>query len=215
MKRTLLLLFLCVSACASPQTTATPAVECRETPPEPAMTAEPGMPLCEHKVPQSICVRCHPELAGKFKAAKDWCTEHDVAESQCFTCHSDLDFTPLPALPAGADFADLARDGQDIADLAAHLVAGKVTVFDFWAPWCVPCKQVDRHLLTLLKDRKDVAWRKLDMASWDTPLAKHYLQKVSSLPYLIVYDRTGKLVRHVTGLDLKALDQAIAEGARP
>src|SRR5688500_13242139 len=52
--------------------------------------------LCDHKVPESVCTRHHPELVANFKRANDWCAEHDVPESQCFECHPDLTFDPLP-----------------------------------------------------------------------------------------------------------------------
>lgn len=42
----------------------------------------------EHNVPESICMACHPELAGANP--KDWCKEHGVAESQCTICHPEI-----------------------------------------------------------------------------------------------------------------------------
>src|SRR5688572_3245876 len=88
--------------------------------------------LCEHKVPQKVCTRHHPELVPEFKRAGDWCGEHGVPESQCLECHPDLTFEPLPALPADADVAWISKAGEDVADLAAHAAAGKVTLFDFY-----------------------------------------------------------------------------------
>ena len=56
--------------------------------------------------------------------------------------------------------------------------------------------------------------RKLNVASWETPLAKRYLSKVESLPYVVVYSPSGKLTRTLTGLDLPALDAALAEASQ-
>src|SRR5688572_6184796 len=39
--------------------------------------------LCEHKVPEQVCTRHHPELIPRFKAVNDWCPPHEVPESQC------------------------------------------------------------------------------------------------------------------------------------
>jgi thiol-disulfide isomerase/thioredoxin len=169
--------------------------------------------FCEHRVPQETCTRCNPHLVERFKAANDWCGEHGVPESQCFECHPDLSFEPLPTLAAGADLQKLSEKGEDVPDLATHAVQGKVTVFDFYADWCPPCRKVDAHMYGLLNQRADVAYRKLNVVSWETPLAKRYLQGVPNLPHLVVYGRDGKPVRSVTGLDLAALDAAIAEGA--
>lgn len=42
----------------------------------------------EHSVPESRCIKCHPELAGE--KAKDWCKEHGVPESRCTICHPEI-----------------------------------------------------------------------------------------------------------------------------
>ena len=42
----------------------------------------------EHNVPESRCIKCHPELAGDNAA--DWCKEHGVAESRCTVCHPEI-----------------------------------------------------------------------------------------------------------------------------
>lgn len=169
---------------------------------------------CAHAVPKEVCTRCNPELVPKFKAAKDWCPEHGVPESQCFECHPDLTFDPLPVPPAAADVAELSKEGEDVPSLEPHAVKGKVTLFDFYAVWCAPCRRIDAHVFALLGKRSDIALRKLNMVSWETPLAGRYLENVPGLPYVVVYDKSGKRVGAVTGLDLGALDKAIAEASR-
>lgn len=42
----------------------------------------------EHAVPDSKCIKCHPELAGE--SAADWCKEHGVPESKCTLCHPEI-----------------------------------------------------------------------------------------------------------------------------
>ena len=167
--------------------------------------------LCIHGVACETCVKCHPELAAKFKAAGDWCPEHGLPESQCAICHPER-VVPPPAPPAGADFARLVEHGEDLPSLDGHVVAGKVTVFDFYADWCGPCRRVDEHVFALLAQRSDVAYRKLDIVSWETPLAKRYLRDVPSLPYVVIYGKDGRRAGVVSGLDLAALDRAIAAG---
>jgi thiol-disulfide isomerase/thioredoxin len=176
------------------------------------LTTSGSLELCEHKVPGEMCVQCHPELAGQFKEVGDWCAGHDVPESQCLKCHPDLSFAPLPELPEGADIVTLSKAGEDVPSLADHAVKDKVTVFDFYADWCAPCRKVDRHMFTVLQTRSDVAVRKINIVSWDTPVAKRYLAKASELPYVIVYGADGAEVSAIAGLDLDALDAAIAAG---
>jgi len=136
---------------------------------------------------------------------------------------SDYDLVPGPGrgsyvapapMPQGADFATLATHGEDVPDMARHLVPGKVTVLDFSAYWCEPCRKVDEHMAEVLARRTDVAYRKLEIVDWDSPLAEHYLKGLSALPVVVVYDRQGKRVDLVSGLDLARLDAAIASGAR-
>jgi cobalt-zinc-cadmium efflux system membrane fusion protein len=50
--------------------------------------AEPEDWCAEHGVPESRCIKCHPELAGE--TAKDWCKEHGVPESRCTICHPEI-----------------------------------------------------------------------------------------------------------------------------
>jgi thiol-disulfide isomerase/thioredoxin len=166
--------------------------------------------LCQHKVPRDVCALCHPELVAKFKATGDWCGEHSVPESQCLTCHPDLTFTPV-SVPAGADYKRLSNGGEDVASLEPHAVRGKVTIFDFYADWCAPCRQLDEHILGLMKQRDDIAYRRLNLGGWETPLAKRYMANVRSLPYVVVYGKSGTRLRDVSGLDLAKVDQAIAD----
>jgi len=112
----------------------------------------------------------------------------------------------------GGDISTLVTDGSDLPNLQTHVVAGKVTVFDFGAIWCEPCRVLDEHMLQVVEQRDDVAYRKLDVGDWDTPLAKRYLTGVPKLPYVIVYGKKGDVVGQIVGLDLKGIDAAIERG---
>ncbi|MEZ4295075.1 MAG: thioredoxin family protein [Polyangiaceae bacterium] len=120
-----------------------------------------------------------------------------------------------PDFPADADAKTVIEDGSDVPDLTVLVVKGKTTVIDFSGIWCKPCRKIDEHMVKVLAEKKDIAYRRLDIGDWDSPLAKRYLTDVSQLPYVIVYGANGAKVDAIVGVDLERLDRAIAKGAGP
>ena len=79
----------------------------------------------------------------------------------------------------------------DAVSLEDHAINGTITIFDFYADWCPPCKKVDLSLKDLkgvYGDRIEVL--KIDIIGWETPVAKQFGLK--DLPYLIIYGTDGK-----------------------
>ena len=122
-------------------------------------------------------------------------------------------FLPWREPPSEADVVEVAHDGEDVPDLTTHLVAGKVTLVDFSAKWCDPCRDLDAHVLELMTKRDDIAYRKLDVGDWDTPLGKRYLAGVKELPYVVVYGPDKQRVEAITGFHPARLDAAIDKAA--
>lgn len=146
-----------------------------------------------------------------------------VALARAMPKNEDFDIVPGPGRgsylawsppPAGADMKVVATDGADVADLSSLVVSGKVTLVDFSAIWCEPCRYLEEHVASVATKRSDVAYRKLDVGDWDSPLARHYLAQVPSLPYVIVYSRAGQRIDAFSGLDLARLDADIDRGAQ-
>jgi thiol-disulfide isomerase/thioredoxin len=95
-----------------------------------------------------------------------------------------------PADWTGLDKLDVNTDGS-----APPLVPvpGKITVFDLWATWCVPCGVVDHELAKLARRYPDdLAVRKVDLSDDDSPASRTFLGR-STLPHLKVFGRDGKL----------------------
>ncbi|MCG3144123.1 MAG: Multidrug resistance protein MdtA [Gammaproteobacteria bacterium] len=43
-----------------------------------------------HGVPESMCVKCNPNLVVQFKEKGNWCAGHELPESLCPLCHKEL-----------------------------------------------------------------------------------------------------------------------------
>ena len=118
-------------------------------------------------------------------------------------------YVPHPDYPAGSDVVTLTRDGSKVGALDKLRVAGKFTVFDFYADWCGPCRTVDTRLREVVAERPDVAVRRLNVVDFDSPLAREQGSRLGQLPYLVVFTPAGKR-GDVSGLDLKKLDALLA-----
>jgi thiol-disulfide isomerase/thioredoxin len=119
-----------------------------------------------------------------------------------------------PPPPASLDIQWLSAQGEDVSSLGAHAVPGKVTLFDFYADWCDPCRDLDQYLHELLAHRPDMAVRKLNIVSWDTPLARHHIGDGQALPYVVVFGKNRHRVGTLTGFDPEALARLIERAER-
>ena len=109
----------------------------------------------------------------------------------------DSDEDQQPAAGAsGGDVVDLVNAGED-APLTA--VPGKWTVIDFWAPWCVACKTLDRELRERAAKDARLAVRRVNIVDFDSPIARRELPGVTVLPHVRVVDPSGKTVLDASG----------------
>ncbi len=76
-------------------------------------------------------------------------------------------------------------------DIKALLVPGKITMIDFYAPWCGPCRVLRPKLEKLARKYKDVYLRKVNIKNWKTPVVKQF--KIRSVPNVRIYDREGNM----------------------
>ena len=115
-------------------------------------------------------------------------------------------YLPKEAYPAGTDVLELNKDGESVGPLDKLRVADKFTVFDVYADWCGPCRDVDKRLHEIVAARPDVAVRKLNVVDFDSPLAKDLA--VEMLPYVVVYAPDGKKTE-IQGAQLGKIDKAL------
>ena len=115
----------------------------------------------------------------------------------------------------GLDKLDASTDGH-----APPLVPvpGKLTAYDFWAPWCKPCVALD-HLLAGVARRHPgaLAVRKVNIVDTDSPAFATYLEPGGfDLPHVKLFARDGKLAWERSGgpTELAAAVEDAITGAR-
>ena len=102
-------------------------------------------------------------------------------------------------------YVDIRHNGAEIT-VQELAVPGKITVVDFYADWCAPCRKIAPYLVKLSEQHPDIVVRKVDIVNWNSPVAKQW--KLRSIPNMRVYDRNGKQVGEPTH-DLRQIVQYV------
>jgi thiol-disulfide isomerase/thioredoxin len=97
-------------------------------------------------------------------------------------------------------------------DINQHLAFGNVTVVDFYADWCGPCRQLSPTLEQMATNDPEVALRKIDIVNWRTAVAQQF--NIRSIPQVNVYNRSGRLVGTVVGVNLEQVRRYVAQAKR-
>jgi thiol-disulfide isomerase/thioredoxin len=94
-------------------------------------------------------------------------------------------------------------------DINQHLALGNVTVVDFYADWCGPCRQLSPSLEQMATTDPEIALRKIDIVNWRTAVVQQF--NIHSIPQVNVYDRAGRLVGTVVGTDIGEVKRYVAQ----
>jgi thiol-disulfide isomerase/thioredoxin len=118
-----------------------------------------------------------------------------------------------PAAPAAepAKSLQINRPGERV-DLATHLVAGYVTVVDFWGAHCGACEVVGGMLAIGVARDPRIVIRKIDVGDGFTPVAQAYA--INALPHYRIYDKHRRLRYDLVGNDCvraSELSRALAD----
>jgi thioredoxin 1 len=85
------------------------------------------------------------------------------------------------------------------ASVATHAVVNSITVVDYWATWCAPCKRIDASLEAARARWPDVRIVKIDATEWPGDSAPSLPAGVTGLPAIEVFDATGARVALLVG----------------
>ena len=130
------------------------------------------------------------------------------------------------------DFNQPGIDGTELS-LMSEVAKNTITVIDFWASWCGPCRQEMPFMLEMFSKYKDkglgivgisldedsdswkaatqqlnIPWIQMsDLKGWENAIAKHFC--VNSIPHTIVVDQQGKILKR--GLRGEKLEEFVAK----
>jgi thiol-disulfide isomerase/thioredoxin len=94
-------------------------------------------------------------------------------------------------------------------DINQHLALGNVTVVDFYADWCGPCRMLSPYLEQMASSDPQIVLRKIDIVNSNTPVARQF--NIHSIPQVNVYNRLGQLVGTVVGADFGQVRRYVAQ----
>lgn len=215
--------------------TATPQLACKKQ--DQTQTRPPSrMIISDIALEEPDCSDCGARLAKAIEQSKGVISVNYHSDSQELTVSYDPDLTspkdfvdlahslgihasegvgsgvsePEIDFPPEMDVRVISKAGEMVV-LDEYIAANKVTVFDFRAVWCGPCREVDRELKELARAGTVFALRILDVSDWDSPVARAYLEGVDGLPHLIIVSADGEKRTVITGLNTEAMDAAIKD----
>jgi len=97
-----------------------------------------------------------------------------------------------PGAAADSDDVRLISERGESVDVRQHLATGRYTVIDFYADWCLPCREITPYLEEQARQRDDLVLRKINIVDWSTPVVRQY--GLTFIPYLQMYGPDGSLM---------------------
>ena len=131
---------------------------------------------------------------------------YNAAIASAYSAQQAANQSTVAAARRGEPIEVISHGAQ--VDINQYLVRGSVTVIDFYADWCGPCRQFAPSLEEMARNDPEIALRKIDIVNWKTAVAQQF--NIHSIPQVNVYDRSGRLVGTVLGVDFETVKSYVA-----
>ena len=132
---------------------------------------------------------------------------YNAAIASAYSAQQTVNQSTMAAVRRGEPITVISHGAQ--VDINQHLVLGSVTVIDFYADWCGPCRQFAPSLEEMARNDPEIALRKIDIINWKTAVAQQF--NIHSIPQVNVYNRSGRLVGTVLGVDFEKVKSYVAQ----
>jgi thiol-disulfide isomerase/thioredoxin len=132
---------------------------------------------------------------------------YNVAVASAYSAQQAVNQTATAAARRAQPIEVISHGAQ--VDINQHLAFGNVTVVDFYADWCGPCRQLSPSLEQMASSDPEIALRKIDIVNWRTAVVQQF--NIHSIPQVNVYDRSGRLIGTVVGADFERVKSYVAQ----
>ncbi len=167
-------------------------------------------------------------------------TLSDNVKQTSFGKHLKEELDNRSATEEGSKAPDFSAPNPEGKDISLKDAMGKVTLIDFWASWCKPCRAENPHVVEIYKKYHDqgfniigvsldkegqkdkwvqaikddnLTWPQIShLQFWEEPIARKY--GVRAIPAQFVLDQNGTIVaKNIRGEELDAKVKELLEAA--